>query len=134
MAAPRPPHRKESLSMTKYMLAVHMTDDQPATPMTEEDMRRGFEQVEVLEQEMKAAKALVFSGRLLEPSRARVVRPVRNRIKVIDGPYAETKEHLGGFYIIEATDDDAALEWASKVTLAINTAIELRPLATDPRE
>ena len=117
--------------MTKYMLAVHMTDDQPATPMTEEDMRRGFEQVEVLEQEMKAAKALVFSGRLLEPSRARVVRPVRNRIKVIDGPYAETKEHLGGFYIIDAPDFDTALDWASKVTLLINTPIEVRPFVDE---
>jgi len=76
---------------------------------------------------------LLFTGRLLEPKRARVVRPLRNRIKVSDGPYAETKEQLGGFYIIEASDADAALAWASKVAAAINTAIEVRPFLDDPR-
>jgi hypothetical protein len=120
--------------MSKYLLAVHMSGDTPSQPMSDEEMRRGFEQVEALEQEMKAANALRFTGRLLEPGRARVVRPLRNRIKVTDGPYAETKEQLGGFYILEANDDDAALEWASKVALAINTPIEVRPFFDDPRQ
>ena len=76
---------------------------------------------------MRAVNALVFSGRLGEPSEARVVRPSNGRVRAIDGPYAETKEQLGGFYIIEAGDLDAAIEWASKVTLAIGTPIEVRP-------
>jgi len=62
--------------------------------MTDEDMRRGFEQVNALEGEMKAANALLFSGRLTESSRARVVRGTRGQIRTTDGPYAETKEHL----------------------------------------
>jgi hypothetical protein len=102
--------------------------------MTEEETRRGFERVEAIEQEMKAADALRFTGRLLEPHRTRVARPVKKRIKVTDGPYAETKEQLGGFYIIEAPDADAALEWASKVALAINAPIEVRPFFDDPRQ
>jgi hypothetical protein len=114
--------------MTQYMLSVHTADDEPREPMTDEQTRRGFEQVAVLEEEMRSASALVYSGRLQGPEQARVVRPMRGRVQTTDGPFVETKEHLGGFYIIEATDLDAALGWASKVTLAINTPIEVRPL------
>jgi hypothetical protein len=120
--------------MTKYLLAVHMSAEAPVQPMTEEEMRRGFAQVEAIEREMNAIDALKFSGRLLEPKQARVVLPVRNRIKVTDGPYAETKEQLGGFYIIEASDLEAALAWASKIATAINAPIEVRPFLDDPRE
>jgi hypothetical protein len=95
--------------------------------MSDEDMRHGYERIATLEREMREAQALVYSGRLDEPSRARVVRPSKGRVHATDGPYAETKEHLGGFYIVEAKDLDAALEWASKVTLAIDTPIEVRP-------
>ena len=113
--------------MSKYLLSVHMAAGQVREPMSEEDMRRGFERIDGIEREMRAARALVFSGRLSEPSDARVVRPSKGRVRAVDGPYAETKEQLGGFYIIEARDLDAAVEWASKVTLAIDTPIEVRP-------
>ena len=119
--------------MTKYLLAVHMGNETSREPMTDEEMRRGFEQVDGLEREMKAANALLFSGRLTDPSRARVVRGTRGQIRTTDGPYAETKEQLGGFYIIEADDLDAALGWASRVTAAIRTPIEVRPFAEFPR-
>jgi len=104
-----------------------MAADEVREPMSEEDMRRGYEKIDGLEREMRASSALVFSGRLGVPSEARVVRASNGRVRAIDGPYAETKEQLGGFYIIEAGDLDAAVEWASKVTLAINTPIEVRP-------
>jgi hypothetical protein len=113
--------------MTQYLLSVHSGNDSAAEPMTDEKLRRGYEQVGRLEAEMKAARALVFSGRLHDPAGARVLRPSKGRVRTTDGPYAETKEHLGGFYIVEAPDLDAALEWASKVTLAINAPIEVRP-------
>lgn len=118
--------------MSKYLLSVHTSDEAPRQPMTDEDMRRGFALIEAIERDMRAANALVFSGRLLEPARARVVRPSRGRVKKTDGPYAETKEHLGGFYILEAADLDTALEWASKVTVAIDTPIEVRPFMDMP--
>jgi hypothetical protein len=95
--------------------------------MTDEQMRRGFAAVEDIERDMRAANALVFSGRLLETTRAKVVRASRGRVKATDGPYVETKEHLGGFYILEAADLEAAVGWASRVTLAIDTPIEIRP-------
>ena len=118
--------------MSKYLLAVHTSDEAPRQPMTEDEMRRGFALVEAIEHDMRAANALVFSGRLLEPARARVVRPSKGRVKTTDGPYAETKEQIGGFYIIDAADLDAALAWASKVTVAIDTPIEVRPFMDMP--
>jgi hypothetical protein len=118
---------ERSATMSQYLLSVHTADDEPRQPMTEDEMRRGFAVVEAIERDMRAANALLFSGRLLEPARARVVRPSRGRIKTTDGPYAETKEHIGGFYILEAADLDAALAWASKVSVAIDRPIEIRP-------
>jgi hypothetical protein len=56
-----------------------------------------------------------------------VVREQGGELVTTDGPYVESKEHLAGFYIIEAPDLDAALEWGSKVTACINTPIEVRP-------
>jgi hypothetical protein len=113
--------------MTEYLLSVHSASGVAREPMTDEDVRRGFEQIATLEEEMRSVGALVYSGRLSEPDQARVVRPSKGRVRTTDGPFAETKEHLGGFYIIAAQDLDAALGWASKVTLAINTPIEVRP-------
>ena len=96
--------------MSRYLLSVHMAAGQVREPMSDEDMRRGFETIDGLEREMRAVNALVFSGRLGEPSEARVVRPSKGRVRAVDGPYAETKEQLGGFYIIEAGDLDAAMD------------------------
>jgi hypothetical protein len=117
--------------MSQFMLAVDSSDE-PREPMTEDDMQRGFAVVQGIEEEMRAANALVYSGRLLEPARAKVVRPRVRQGKTTDGPFIETKEHIGGFYIIEAPDLDAALAWASKVTDAIDTPIEVRPFMDVP--
>jgi hypothetical protein len=117
--------------MSQFMLAVYSSDE-PREPMTDEDMQAGFAVVHAVEEEMRAANALVYSGRLLEPARARVVRPRRRFDNITDGPFAETKEHIGGFYIIDAPDLDAALAWAAKVTDAIDTPIEVRPFMDVP--
>jgi hypothetical protein len=114
--------------MAKYMLAVHADSDDRREPMTQEEMRRGYEKVAGLEAEMNAAGAFVYGARLDDAEHARVVRPASRRVRTTDGPYAETKEHMGGFYIIEAGDLEAALGWAEKVTLAIDTPIEVRLL------
>jgi hypothetical protein len=119
--------------MSQYLLSVHTSDDEPRLPMTDEQMQRGFALVDAIERDMRAANALVFSGRLLEPARARVVRPSRGRVKATDGPFAETKEQIAGFYILEAPNLDAALDWASRVTLAIDTPIEVRPFMDVPQ-
>lgn len=118
--------------MSQFMLAVYTTDA-PREPMTPEEMQTGFALVEALEAELKAEDALRFSGRLLDAGQAKVVRPRRRMGRTTDGPFVETKEYLGGFYIIEAPDQAAALDWAQRVTDAIDTPIEVRPLMDDPR-
>jgi hypothetical protein len=115
--------------MTRYLLSVHSVEGQAREPMTEEEMRQSMEGIGALEQEMQSAGAWVFSGRLHEPDTATVVRVSGGEVLTTDGPFAESKEHLGGFYIIDADDLDAALGWASKVTGAINAPIEVRPFA-----
>jgi len=115
--------------MPQYMLSVHTSGNGSREPMTEEQQRAGFAKVAGLEADMEAAKAFVFSARLTEPSEAKVVRRGPGRPKNTDGPFAETKEHLGGFYLIEAADNEAALAWASRVSEVIGQPIEVRELA-----
>jgi len=115
--------------MTRYLLSVHTVEGEAREPMTDEEMQQSYKQVLLIEEEMKSAGAWVFSGRLHEPETATVVRPSDGDVLTTDGPFAESKEHLGGFYIIEAEDLDAALAWASKVTEVIRTPIEVRPFA-----
>ena len=115
--------------MTKYLLSAHSVEGEVREPMTDEQMQQFMQQLGILEEEMKSAGAWVFSGRLHEPDTATVVRMSGGEVLTTDGPFAESKEHLGGFYIIEAEDLDAALAWASKVTGAINAPIEVRPFA-----
>jgi hypothetical protein len=112
--------------MAKFLLSAHVVEGGGRPPMSEEEMRRSREQLTALEEELKASGALVASGRLDEPAKAAVVRVSNGKVMKTDGPFAETKEQLGGFYIIEAQDLDEALEWASRVTQAIHTPIETR--------
>ena len=115
--------------MTKYLLSVHSVEGEVGDPMTDEEMRQSHQQLGILEEQLQSAGAWVFSGRLHEPDTATVVRMSGGEVLTTDGPFAESKEHLGGFYIIEAEDLDAALAWASKVTEVIKTPIEVRPFA-----
>jgi hypothetical protein len=117
--------------MTQYLLSVHTGADggaQPADPMTPEQMQQSYQQMQALEEEMKAAGAWLFSGRLTEPDVATVVRGVPAGDAVMtDGPFVESKEHLAGFYIVEADDLDAALGWATRTSTIIGKPIEVRP-------
>ncbi len=119
--------------MAKYLLSVHSVAGAVGEPMTAEQMQQVMEQVGSLEGEMKSAGAWVFGGRLHEPDTATVVRVSDGEVLTTDGPFAESREHLGGFYIIEAEDLDAALAWASKVTACVNTPIEIRPFAAESK-
>ncbi len=122
--------------MTRYMLSVHSVEGQVQEPMTAEEMQQSWQQIGILESEMKSTGAWVFSGRLHEPQTATVVRVANGEILTTDGPFAEAREHLGGFYIVNADDLDAALALASKVTRVIGAPIEVRPFsdfAEEPR-
>ena len=113
--------------MAKYLLSVHSVEGEAGDPMTEEEMQRLMGRVGALEEEMKSAGAWLFGGALHEADTATVVRVSDGEVLTTDGPFAEAKEHLGGFYIIEAENLDAALAWASKTTAAVSKPIEVRP-------
>jgi hypothetical protein len=123
------PAREQEVAMSHYLLSVHSVEGQPRDAMTDEEVQQSHKQLGVLEQDMKATGAWVVSGRLHEPSTATVVRSSGGEVVTTDGPFVESKEHLGGFYIIQADDLDAALAWASRVTEAIRVPIEVRPFA-----
>ena len=120
--------------MPRYLLSVHTSANEAPRQMTEDEMRAGFAAVAGLEAEMESANALVLSGRLVEPSRASVVRTSNGKVVTTDGPFVEAKEALGGFYVIDAPDDDAARTWASKTSAIIGMPIEVRPFWSRPTD
>ena len=110
--------------MTQYLLSVY----QPAgDPPPSVDLDQITRDVTALHEELKAADAWVFDGALHPPSTATVVRLQDGDVLTTDGPFAEGKEHVGGFTIIEAADLDAALEWGRKLAGATTLPIEVRP-------
>ena len=113
--------------MAKYLLSVHSVEGEAADPMTEQEMQQFMGRVGVLEEEMKSEGVWLFGGALHEAETATVVRVFDGELLTTDGPFAEAKEHLGGFYIVEADDLDAALAWASKASAAVAKPIEVRP-------
>src|SRR5262249_52932937 len=115
-----------------YLLSVHMVEGQePPAPETMEQM---YADVNALNSELQAADAWVFAGGLHPPTSATVVRVQHGEVLMTDGPFAETKEHLGGFWVIKAEDLDAALAWATKATKACQGPVEVRPFQEEPAE
>ncbi len=117
--------------MTQYLLSVYGNEAEMAT-ITPDVMQQMFKDVDVVNQRMQAAGAWVFGGGLHPVSTATVVREQSGDVVTTDGPYLETKEHLGGFWIIEAADLDAALAWAREATVACRGPIEVRPFQDEP--
>ena len=110
--------------MTQYLLALYRDYDQPIPAERTEQV---WADVSELGDKLTAAGAFVFQGGMDGgPESATVVRPSGGGFLVTDGPYTETKEHLAGFWIIEAPNRDAALEWAKLTAAAQQRAIEVR--------
>ena len=118
--------------MARYLLSVHTVEGEAREPMTDEQMQQLMGQIGELEREMNAADALVYSGRLADADTATVVRVEQAQTLTTDGPFAEAKEHLGGFYIVDANDLDEALSWAAKTSACIGRPIEVRPFLEMP--
>ena len=115
--------------MAKYLFSHYSVEGEPRPEMTDEDMQGFMKRIFELEEEMKSSGALFFGGALHDPDTATVVRASEGDVLTTDGPFMESKEHLGGFYIIEADDLDSALVWASKTSAAVGHPIEVRPFA-----
>lgn len=116
--------------MTQYLLSVHMVEGEQ--PPSEDEMQKAYADVDTLNRKMQDEGAWVFGGGLHEASTATVVRVENGEILTTDGPFAEAKEHLGGFWIIEAPDLDAALDWAAQATAACRAPVEVRPFQDEP--
>ncbi len=117
--------------MDLYLLSV-IEPDGPRPPP--EFLAKVMRDVEAFRAEIKAAGAWVFNGALHPPSAATMVQVKDGQALVTDGPFAEGKEHIGGFMIIRAPDLDAALVWAKKPARAIPLPIEVRPFRDEPEE
>ena len=117
--------------MAQYLLSVHGSEDDVAA-IPEDQMQRMFAQVDAFNAEVQAAGKWVFAGGLQPASTATVVKVDNGETIITDGPYAETKEQIGGFWIIEAADLDAALEWARKGSAACMGPVEVRPFQDMP--
>jgi hypothetical protein len=118
--------------MAHYMLAAHTREEeQPDVQpeMTAEEKQIAWERIGRLEVELKTAGAWVFSARLHEPGTATVVSVREGKVSMTDGPFAESKDHLAGFYLIDVPDLDSAVGWAAKVAETVGHPIEVRPFA-----
>jgi hypothetical protein len=122
----------EESAMQQYLLSVHMVDG--AEPPSTETMQQMYKDVDALNAEMQDQGTWVFGGGLHTPDTATVVRVQDGEILTTDGPFAETKEHLGGFWIIQVEDLDAALRWAEKATRACQGPVEVRPFQEEPED
>ncbi|SRR5216683_1084451 len=118
--------------MKQYLLAVHMVEGAPVPP--ESEIQQAYKAVDAFNAEVQSAGAWVFAGGLEPPSTATVVRAQGGRVVTTDGPFAEAKEQLGGFWIIKVPDLDAALDWAARGSAACGAAVEVRPFQELPEE
>jgi hypothetical protein len=116
--------------MKQYLLSVHMVEGTPAP--SDEEMQRSYQAVDAFNKELMAAGEWVFAGGLLPPDTATVVSAAGGKVITTDGPFAETKEQLGGFWVIQAPDLDAALAIAARGSAACHGPVEVRPFQEIP--
>ena len=110
--------------MTQYLVAIHHPDNYDGS-LEDEAMHRD---IDALNDEMNAAGVTVFVGGLRPASSAKSLREQPDgKVLITDGPYLETKEHLGGFWVLEAADLNEALAWGRKAVIACRAPVEVRP-------
>lgn len=117
--------------MTQYQLSVYHPEDEPPADF---DIEQVYADVNTLNDEIRSAGAWVFGGGLEPSSTATVVQVEDGEVLITDGPFAEGKEQVGGYWVIEAPDLDAALDWARKATHACRVPIEVRPFQAESSE
>jgi hypothetical protein len=118
--------------MKQYMLSVHHAEGDP-TP-DDATIQRMYADVEAFNTELRAGGAWVFAGGLQPPTSATVVRVKEGEALLTDGPFSESKEQLGGFWVVKAPDLDAALEIARRGAIACQGPVEVRPFQDDAED
>jgi hypothetical protein len=117
--------------MPQYLVAIYHPDDFDPSVESEAISR----DIDALNEEMIAAGVRIFAGGLSPGSNARSLRAEPDgKVHVTDGPYLETRELIGGFWILEAADLEEALEWGRKAAVACRTPVEVRPFLRRRRE
>ncbi len=111
--------------MKQYLISVYQPDGRVPPPERLEPMMRD---IAAWRDELRDAGGWVFTGGLHPPDTATVVRATGDEVLITDGPYAEAKEHIGGFTVINAPDLDAALAWAGRLARITTLPIEVRPM------
>jgi hypothetical protein len=113
--------------MPQYLMSVWHDDDY-VVDFSGEEAQRQVAQVGAFNDKIQRAGVWVFGVGLHPASSATVVRAQEGQVSMTDGPYAESKEQMGGFWVIEAPDLDAALDWASQAATACEGPVEIRPV------
>jgi hypothetical protein len=122
--------RSEPMETTmQYMLMIY-SSEAAAQAATEEQRGQMLAAYGAYTEALSSAGALVAGNRLRPTASATTVRLVDGKSQVLNGPYAETKEQLGGYYLIDAPDLDAALSWAARCPGATHGTVEVRPIWT----
>jgi hypothetical protein len=116
--------------MALYLMSVHGTQTEDTRP-SPEVMRQMFADVDAFNTDLKASHNWVFGAGLEPPGTATVVSVKDGETITTDGPYAETKEQLGGFWVIKAPDLDRALELGARASVACQWPVEVRPIQDD---
>jgi hypothetical protein len=114
----------------QYMLLIY-SDEKAWLNLPAPELKKGYQAYMDYTQELIAAGALESGSELKPISTATTVRVTHGKTVMTDGPYAETKEQLGGYYIINVATLDEALKWAAKCPGASHGAVEVRPLTED---
>jgi len=110
----------------KYLLLMYWNES--AAPKTPEEEQAAPRAWSALRKEMKAAGVLLSANGLDPVAKAATVRVRENKTLITDGPFAETHEKLGGYFLLECNDLDEAIRWAEKIPAAKDGSIEIRPL------
>ena len=111
--------------MPNYLVTIYHPDDYDPAIAEDAAMDRA---IDVLNEEMVAAGIRVFVGGLHPARSAKSLRPQPDgKVLVTDGPYLETKEHIGGFWVLSAANLDEALAWGRKAAIACRTPVQVRP-------
>jgi hypothetical protein len=115
----------------QYMLTLY-SEEAGWNRMTEADQQQAVASYTAYTEALKKAGAWVASSRLQPTSTATTVRITDGKSQVLDGPYSDSKEQIGGFYLIDVTNLDVALSWAARCPGASHGTIEVRPLWPTP--
>ena len=120
--------------MTHYLMSVHGPAERNefGDYGSKEAMEQAFADTGAFNDQLKADGYWVFAGGLEQATTATVVDGRGETPVITDGPYLETKEYIGGFWIIEAPDLDAALRWAAEGSKACAGRVEVRPFQEEP--